>query len=65
MTDAGRFVELQGTAEGPAFERSMMDRMIDLGAAGIRQLNDLQRDALAGPGWRCTATRTRPGTCRR
>jgi ribonuclease PH len=46
MTDAGRFVELQGTAEGAAFERSMMDRIVDLGAAGIRQLNDVQRVAL-------------------
>ncbi len=46
MTDAGRFVELQGTAEGAAFERSMMDQLIDLGAAGIRQLNDVQRLAL-------------------
>ena len=46
MTDAGRFVELQGTAEGAAFERSMMDQLVDLGAAGIRQLNDIQRQAL-------------------
>ncbi len=46
MTDAGRFVELQGTAEGAAFERSMMDQLVDLGAAGIRQLNDVQRVAL-------------------
>lgn len=46
MTDAGRFVELQGTAEGAAFERSMMDQLVDLGAAGIRQLNDVQRLAL-------------------
>jgi ribonuclease PH len=46
MTDAGRFVELQGTAEGDAFERAMMDRLIDLGTAGIRQLNDVQRLAL-------------------
>jgi len=46
MTDAGRFVELQGTAEGPAFERAMMDQLVDLGAAGIRQLNVAQRAAL-------------------
>ncbi len=46
MTDAGRFVELQGTAEGAAFERSMMDQLIDLGSAGIRQLNVAQRTAL-------------------
>jgi ribonuclease PH len=47
MTDAGRFVEVQGTAEGPAFEREMMDRLIDLAAGGIRQLHDTQRKAIA------------------
>jgi ribonuclease PH len=47
MTDAGRFVEVQGTAEGPAFERAMMDRLIDLAAAGIRDLHARQRDAIA------------------
>jgi ribonuclease PH len=46
MTDDGRFVELQGTAEGATFERSMMDQLVDLGAAGIRQLNVAQRTAL-------------------
>ena len=46
MTDDGRFVELQGTAEGRAFERTMMDRLIDLGAAGVRELNAAQRVAL-------------------
>jgi ribonuclease PH len=47
MTDAGAFVEVQGTAEGRAFERSMMDRLIDTGAAGIRELNSVQQQALA------------------
>ena len=47
MTDDGRFVELQGTAEGEAFDRAMMDRLIDLGAAGIQQLHVVQRAALA------------------
>jgi ribonuclease PH len=47
MTGAGRFVEVQGTAEGPAFERQMMDQLIDLAAAGIQQLNQIQRTALA------------------
>lgn len=46
MTGAGRFVEVQGTAEGPAFERQMMDQLIDLAAAGIQQLNQIQRAAL-------------------
>jgi ribonuclease PH len=50
MTDDGRFVEVQGTAEGRAFERSAMDRLIDLAADGIRDLNALQRDAIAAAG---------------
>ena len=50
MTDDGRFVELQGTAEGAAFERSMMDRLVDLGAAGIKELNAAQRTALQSLG---------------
>ena len=47
MTDDGRFVELQGTAEGAAFDRAMMDRLIDLGAGGIRELHAAQRVAIA------------------
>jgi len=50
MTDDGRFVELQGTAEGEAFDRAMTDRLIDLGAAGIAELNRSQREALAALG---------------
>jgi ribonuclease PH len=50
MTDDGRFVEVQGTAEGAAFDRAMMDRLIDLAAGGIRDLNATQRAALAGLG---------------
>ena len=47
MTDDGRFVELQGTAEGAAFDRAMMDRLIDLAAGGIRELQTTQRAAIA------------------
>jgi ribonuclease PH len=46
MTDAGHFVELQGTAEGLPFDREMVDRLIDLAAAGIRELNVAQLEAL-------------------
>jgi ribonuclease PH len=46
MTDAGHFVELQGTAEGLPFDRDMVDRLIDLAAAGIRELNVAQLGAL-------------------
>ena len=50
MTDNGRFVEVQGTAEGEPFDRAMMDRLIDLAAGGIRELNDMQRTAIASLG---------------
>jgi ribonuclease PH len=50
MTDDGRFVEVQGTAEGVPFDRAMMDRLIDLAAGGIRQLNDAQRAAIGSLG---------------
>ncbi len=47
MTEDGRFVEVQGTAEKQAFDRAMMDQLVDLGTAGIRQLNEIQRMALS------------------
>jgi ribonuclease PH len=47
MTGDGRLVEVQGTAEGEPFARTMMDRLLDLAAAGIRQLHQAQRAALA------------------
>ena len=50
MTAEGHFVELQGTAEGQPFDRAMTDRLIDLAAAGIRQLNDAQRAAIGSLG---------------
>jgi ribonuclease PH len=49
MTDDERFVELQGTAEHRAFDRAQMNQMIDLAAAGIRQLFELQRAAVDAP----------------
>jgi ribonuclease PH len=46
MTDAGHFVEVQGTAEGEAFDRAVMNRLLDLADTGIGQLIRLQKDAL-------------------
>jgi ribonuclease PH len=46
MTGAGRFVEVQGTAEGAAFDRAEMNALLDLADAGIRELVRLQRQAL-------------------
>ena len=46
MTDAGEFIEIQGTAEGAAFSRASLDAMLELGESGIRQLLAAQREAL-------------------
>ncbi|ULQ47924.1 ribonuclease PH [Flagellatimonas centrodinii] len=48
MNDAGHFIEVQGTAEGHAFRREELDRLLDLAGAGIGRLVALQREALAG-----------------
>jgi len=45
--DDGRFVEIQGTAEGAPFGREGLDRLLGLAAAGIEELLALQRAALA------------------
>jgi ribonuclease PH len=49
MTGAGRFVEVQGTAEGDPFSRSELDDLLGLAEAGIAQLFELQREMLAEP----------------
>jgi ribonuclease PH len=46
MTGSGKFVEVQGTAEGMPFTRERMDEMIDLAAVGIKQLVAAQKRAL-------------------
>jgi ribonuclease PH len=45
-TGDGRFVEVQGTAEGEPFDRSELNALLDLAAAGCATLTDLQRQAL-------------------
>ncbi|HVX47082.1 MAG TPA: ribonuclease PH [Mycobacteriales bacterium] len=46
-TGAGDFVEVQGTAEGIVFDRSTLDKLLDLAVAGCAELTELQRAALA------------------
>ena len=46
MTGAGHYVEVQGTAEGVAFTRAEMDRLLGLAEQGIAQLVQLQQQAL-------------------
>jgi ribonuclease PH len=46
MTDEGRFIEIQGTAEGEPFSPEELQAMLDLGKQAIDQLIDKQREAL-------------------
>jgi ribonuclease PH len=44
--DAGRFIELQGTAESITFDRAGMNRLLDLAQGDIADLIKLQKQAL-------------------
>jgi ribonuclease PH len=46
-TDAGTYVELQGTAEGRPFDRPAIDVLLDLAGTGLQQLFEKQAEALA------------------
>ncbi|MGD8547152.1 MAG: ribonuclease PH [Thiohalophilus sp.] len=46
MTDEGKFIEIQGTAEGEPFSPQELQAMLDLGKQAIDQLIDKQRQAL-------------------
>jgi ribonuclease PH len=46
-TDAGRYVELQGTAEGKPYGREDVDRMLDMAAIGLERLFAVQAETLA------------------
>jgi ribonuclease PH len=48
MTGEGKFVEVQGTAEGVAFDRAELDALLALGEKGCADLTKLQEAALAG-----------------
>lgn len=49
MTGSGRFIEVQGTAEGEAFGRDQLDRLVDLAAGGIEEIVARQRQLLDDP----------------
>jgi len=50
MTGGGRFVEIQGTAEGLPFDRDRLNEMLDLAAQGVKQIFATQRRALEEAG---------------
>ena len=47
MTGDGRYVEVQGTAEGEPFDRSLLGAMLDLATAGCAALTTAQQEALS------------------
>lgn len=47
MTGSGRFIEVQGTAEGEPFDRAELDVLLDLGTKGCAMLTEKQREARA------------------
>jgi ribonuclease PH len=49
VTGDGRFVEVQGTAEGSPFDRSELDALLDLAVGGCADLARLQAEALQAP----------------
>lgn len=48
MTGSGRFVEIQGTAEGHTFDRVMFGQLLDLAEKGISQLHVMAGKARVG-----------------
>jgi len=46
MNEAGGLIEIQGTAEGHAFQRTELDRLLDLAGTGIDELLQAQRAVL-------------------
>ena len=50
MNDAGRFIEVQGTAEGHAFSAAELEQMIALAKIGVDTILAAQNEALASAG---------------
>ena len=46
MTGGGKFVEIQGTAEGGVFTKKEMDRLMKIAQTGIRPLTRIQKKSL-------------------
>ena len=47
-TGDGRFIEVQGTAEGKPFDRAALDDLLEVGSQGIAQLVEKQRAIVGG-----------------
>ena len=49
MTESGRFLEVQGTAEGMSFSRGELDQLLQLAEGGLNQIFALQDELLSSP----------------
>ncbi len=47
MTESGKFVEVQGTAEGKAFPKEVLEKMLDEAQNGINKIIKMQKDSLS------------------
>jgi ribonuclease PH len=48
MTGGGKYIEVQGTAEGQPYDRARLNRLLDVAQVGIDALLAKQREATAG-----------------
>ena len=46
-TGRGLFVEVQGTAEGAPFDKSELDRLLEIATTGIARLTEIQAATIA------------------
>lgn len=46
MTDKGEFIEVQGTGEESPFNREQLDKLLELGEKGIKELIEMQKEVL-------------------
>ncbi|MFA7232238.1 MAG: hypothetical protein WC071_13280, partial [Victivallaceae bacterium] len=67
MTESGRFVEVQGTAEKEPFSRKQLDQLLELAENGLGKIFEIQRKIVndnadkAGTDNKPAAKRTKPG----
>jgi ribonuclease PH len=47
MTGAGKYVEIQGTAEEEPFDHSQMQQLLEVGHGGLKQIFDIQKQIIA------------------
>ena len=46
ISGSGKFIEVQGTAEGEPFDRTLLDSLLDLAVSGCAELASLQNKSL-------------------